>query len=213
MNFLVLGDSNLRNAQQNLYQDEPLKIFGYIFSRFFKFFCFTFFESKLTEFFRAQYDGEGGRRSEHLIDLVEFAREFTQILVIAGDNDVKTQNIGYILQKILEFKKAVWPSKVKFAGHMRRGDLDPVLVAKNNTFLSENLGVNDKSTKLIKPNDFHDYDCHFDREGEGVSASSCFNPCRIWRICTKLVIAAEQYSHTPFSFVLWVLSEFSVSSM
>ena len=161
----MLGDSNLRNAQQYLYQDEPLKIFGSISSRIFQFFCFTFFESKVTEFFRAKYDGEGGRRSEHLIDLVEFAREFTHILVIAGDNDVKTQNIGYILQKLLEFKKAVWPSK--FAGHMRRGDLDPVLVANNNTFLSENLGVNYKSTKLIKLNDFHDYDCHFDREGEG----------------------------------------------
>ena len=100
----------------------------------FKIFCFTFFESKLTEIFRAQYDGEGGRRSEHLIDLVEFAREFTHILVIVGNNDVKTQNIGYILQKVLEFKKAVWPSRVKFAGHMRRGDLDPVLVANNNIF-------------------------------------------------------------------------------
>ena len=121
----------------------------------------------MTDFFRAQYEGEGGRRCEHLIDLVDFAREFTHILVIVGDNDVKTQKIGYILKKYLEFKKAVWPSKVKFAGHMRRGDLDPVLVANNNIFLSENLGVHYKSTKLIKPNDFHDYDCHFDREGEG----------------------------------------------
>ena len=41
MRFLVLGDSNLRNAQQYLYQDEPLKMYGYI-SNFFKFF-FAFF--------------------------------------------------------------------------------------------------------------------------------------------------------------------------
>ena len=126
-----------------------------------------FFESKSTEFFRAQYDAQGGRRSEHLIDLVDFARQFTHILVIVGDNDVKSQKIWYVLEKYLEFKKAVWPSKVKFAGHMRRGDLDPVLVANYNIFLSENLGVHYKSTKLIKPSDFHAYDCHFDVEGEG----------------------------------------------
>ena len=131
----------------------------------FQIFCCIFFQSKLTKFFRAHYDGEGGRRSEHLIDLVDLA--ISHILVIVGDNDVKTQKIGYILQKFLEFKQAFWPSKVKFAGHMRRGDLDPLLVANNNIFLSENLGVHYKSTKLIKPNDFHAYDCHFDVEGEG----------------------------------------------
>ena len=47
------------------------------------------------------------------------------------DNDVKTQKFWYILQKCLEFKEAVWPSKVKFAGHMWCGDLDPVFVANN----------------------------------------------------------------------------------
>ena len=88
----------------------------------------------MTEISGAQYDGEGGRQSEHLVDLMEFAREFTHFLVIVGNNDVKTQNVGYILQKVLEFKKAVWPSKVKFAGHMWCGDLDPVLVANNNIF-------------------------------------------------------------------------------
>ena len=137
----MLGDSNLRNAQHYLYQDEPLKIFRVHFSKIVNFLALKFFESKSTECFRAQYDGQGGRRSEHLIDLVDFARQFTHTLVIVGDNDVKTQKIWYILQKHLEFKKAVWPSKVKFAGHIRRGDLDPVLVEINKIFLSANLSV------------------------------------------------------------------------
>ena len=43
------------------------------------------------KYFKAQYNGDGGRRSEHVIDLVDFAQEFTHILVIVGDNDLKTQ--------------------------------------------------------------------------------------------------------------------------
>ena len=46
----------------------------------------------------------------------------------------------------------------------------------------------------------------------GVSASSGFNPCRIWRIRTKLVIGRAN-SLSPSSFVLYVLGEFFVSSM
>ena len=134
MSFLVLVDSNLRNAQQYLYQDEPLKIFGYISSKTVEFFVLYFFESKMTKFFRAQNDGQIGCQSEHLIELVHFAREFTHILVIVGDNDVKLHKIWYILQKYLEFKETVWPSKVKFAENMRRGDLVALLVANNNSF-------------------------------------------------------------------------------
>ena len=46
----------------------------------------------------------------------------------------------------------------------------------------------------------------------GVSASSGFNPCRIWWICTKLVIGKAN-SLPPSSFVIWVLSEFYVRSL
>ena len=90
------------------------------------------------------------------------------MFVIVGDNDVQEQPVDYILEKFIQFKNAVWPTCVKFAGHMRRKDLDPVLVSNNNIFLSERLGRHYKSTKLIKRDDFDDErEYHFDREGEG----------------------------------------------
>ena len=50
---------------------------------------------------------------------------------------------------------------------MRRRDRDPV-VSNNKIFLSEKLGVNYKSTKLIKNKDFDDrITHHFDRRGHG----------------------------------------------
>ena len=112
----------------------------------------------------------GGRRCDDLYDLVEYARSFTHIFVIVGDNDVKDRKIDYILKKYLEFQNAVWPSNVKFAGNMRRGDLDPVVVTNNNIFLSENLGVNFKSAKMVKHADFDvNKSYHFNKEGHGFS--------------------------------------------
>ena len=106
--------------------------------RFF-FIFFSNFRHSFTSVFRAQYDALGGRRCDDLYDLVEYARSFTHIFIIVGDNDVKNRKIEYILEKYLEFQNAVWPSNVKFAGNMRRGDLDPVMVTNNNVFWAKIL--------------------------------------------------------------------------
>ena len=113
-------------------------------------------------------DGEGGRRSAHLYKLVTFAQNYTHIFVIVGDNDVKSTSVGKILQNFLDFERSVWPSRVKFAGNMRRKDLCADTVSANNVFLSSHLGYKFKKTKMIKRADFDD-DCeyHFDKNGEG----------------------------------------------
>ena len=68
----------------------------------------------------------------------------------------------------MNFKAAIWPTEVKFAGNMRRKDLDAALVASNNSFFSENLGIHFKSTKMVKRVDFSDEQpFHFDPDGEG----------------------------------------------
>ena len=88
--------------------------------------------------------------------------------MIVGDNDVNSRSKFFILSKFLAFKDAIWPTQVKFAGNMRRKDLDQDTVASNNAFFSENLGCHYKSTKLVKRDDFYDYDpCHFDYSGHG----------------------------------------------
>ena len=90
------------------------------------------------------------------------------VFVIVGDNDVRERSVGYILENLLRFKEAVWPTRVKFAGHMRRKDLNTSVVANNNTFLSEKLGVNFKSTRLVKREDFDDDErYHFYPQGQG----------------------------------------------
>ena len=111
-----------------------------------------FFEiSKLIDFFlfcRAEFDSQGGRRCHHLCGLVNYAVNFSHFVVIVGDNDVNTEKIEFILNRFNELSDAVWQSKVKFCRHMRRKDLNSDLVASNNTFLSEQLGLNHR--KLIK---------------------------------------------------------------
>ena len=54
------------------------------------------------------------------------------------------------------FKAAIWPTEVKFAGNMRRKDLDVALVARNNSFFSENVGIHFISPKMDKGVDFSD---------------------------------------------------------
>ena len=130
---------------------------------------FPLWKKYRTIFFcSAQYDSQGGRRSRDLIHLANFASAYTHILVIVGDNDVNSDPVENILGHYNDFSNAVWPSHVKFAGHMRRKDLDADLVAYNNTYLSQNLGNFFKSTKLIKRNDFDDdTPYHFNVFGEG----------------------------------------------
>ena len=73
-----------------------------------------------------------------------------------------------MLSRYLQFKDSIWPTKVKFAGNMRRKDLDAVVVSNNNNYISEKLGAHYNSTKMIKRDDFSNYrPFHFDREGEG----------------------------------------------
>ena len=118
--------------------------------------------------FSAVYDSEGGRRSTHLRNLVNLAAEFTHIVVIVGDNDVNNVPVETILSNYEAFNNAVWPSKVKFVGHMRRKDLDVELVSYNNIFLSDALGMCFKSAKMVKPSDFDDeFPFHFHPLGEG----------------------------------------------
>ena len=100
--------------------------------------------------------------------MVDYASNFSHVFVILGDNDVQNRSINYISTKFQRFKDAVYPTKVKFAGNMRRKDLDATLVSNNNIFLSNRFGVHYKSTKLIKREDFDDRQTfHFNRWGEG----------------------------------------------
>ena len=96
------------------------------------------------------------------------ASEYTHVFVIVGDNDAKSKSISYICQKIIEFRDAVWPTEVKFAGHLRRKDLLPQSVSKNNMFLRNKLGCHLKGTRIIRREDFSDA-CrfHFDKHREG----------------------------------------------
>ena len=67
-------------------------------------------------------------------------------------------------------RKLSGPTNVKIVGNLRRGDLDPVMMTNNNEFLSENLGVNFKSAKMVKRADFGvDKSNHFNKEGHGFS--------------------------------------------
>ena len=115
---------------------------------------------------RPHYNGVGGRRSADLIGLVDMARDYTHIFVIVGDNDVNSLDICYIYKNYRAFSRAVWPSKVMFSGHLRRKDLDADLVANNNIYLSNMLENQYKSPKLVKREDFDDYEgFHLNRNG------------------------------------------------
>ena len=96
------------------------------------------------------------------------ASEYTHVFVIVGDNGAKSKSISQICQKFIEFCDAVWPTEVKFAEHMRRKDLLPQLVSKNNMYLRNKLGCQLKGTRIIRREDFSDA-CrfHFDKLGEG----------------------------------------------
>ena len=118
--------------------------------------------------FSAVYNSKGGCRSSHLLNLVNFAAQFSHIEIIVGDNDVNSVPVETILSNYNAFTNAVWPSKVKIVGHMRRKDLDAELVSSNNMFLSEALGICFKSAKMIKLNDLDDeHPFHFHPLGEG----------------------------------------------
>ena len=119
-------------------------------------------------FYSVKYDGEGGRRCQHLMSLVTDARQYKGVFVIVGDNDAKTKSVQYICLKFMEFRDAIWPKKVIFAGNMRRKDLPPEMVSKNNMFLRNQLGSQLKSTRIVRREDFDD-NCryHFDKYGEG----------------------------------------------
>ena len=95
--------------------------------------------------------------------LVQKASTFDFVLVIVGDNDVKSQSRQDIFRKIKEFQQAIWPVDVRFAGHMRRKDLNPKLVSLNNMYYRNHLGPYLKSTRLIPREDFNN-SCpyHFD---------------------------------------------------
>ena len=103
-----------------------------------------------------------------MASLVKVAREYNCVFVIVGDNDAKTQSMHSICQKFEEIRDAVFPTKVKFAGHLRRKDLPQELVAKNNMFYRNKLGFQMKSTKIVRREDFDD-NCnfHFNKYGEG----------------------------------------------
>ncbi|XP_075263932.1 uncharacterized protein LOC142355751 [Convolutriloba macropyga] len=144
MSFLVLGESNLREAMPHLWQDHLLQQYAPV------------------------YNGVGGRRSGDLLHLVDLAREFTHVFVVVGDNDVNSMDVSDIYENFRRFSLAIRPTNVKFAGNLRRKDLDVNLVASNNNFLSENLGYQYKSTKLVKRADFDDsVPFHISRDGEG----------------------------------------------
>ena len=66
------------------------------------------------------YDGEDGRWCAGLMDLAREAKNFSHFFVIVGDIVAKSQSMRYICKKYEEFWDAVHPTKVKFAGHMRR---------------------------------------------------------------------------------------------
>ena len=118
--------------------------------------------------FSPEYDGYGGRRCSDLMKLVQKASTFDFVLVIVGDNDVKSQSRQYICRKFKEFQQAIWPVDVRFAGHMRRKDLNPKLVSLNNMYYRNHLGPYLKSTRLIRREDFSN-SCpyHFDVYGHG----------------------------------------------
>ena len=100
--------------------------------------------------------------------MVNLASEYTHVFVIVGDNDARYLHVDAILENFLAFKDAIRPTRVKFAGHMRRNDLPADLVSSSNIFLAEALGINYKSTKMIKPSDFDsDPGFHFEPFGEG----------------------------------------------
>ena len=48
----------------------------------------------------------------------------------------------------------MWPTQVKFVGHMRRKDLPPWLVERNNLYFSRSLGYRYKSPRTVKRKDF-----------------------------------------------------------
>ena len=119
--------------------------------------------------FSPKYNGEGGRRVDDLKDLVGMAKKYLYVFVIVGDNDAKSRPVTYIYKKFVEFRNAIWPTQVKFAGNMRRKDLPPQLVSSNNMFLRNKLGFQLKGTRVIRREDFCDYSrFHFDKFGEGV---------------------------------------------
>ena len=64
------------------------------------------------------------------------------------DNDAKTMWVSYIYRIFVEFRDAVWPTKVKFSGHLRRKDLPPQCL-RIICFYEKNLGPNLKEPECL----------------------------------------------------------------
>ena len=109
------------------------------------------------------------------MSLANFASNYDLVIVIVGDNDAKYESKEFICQNFLDFRNSVWPTEVRFAGHMRRKDLPQELVSKNNMFYRNHLGSDLKSTRSIKREDFSDdQKYHFDKNGEGYRHMAAF---------------------------------------
>ena len=121
------------------------------------------------------FDGEGGGRCCDLMSFSIDASEYSLVLVIDGHNDANYNSMHYICEKIKEFRSAIWPTEVRFVGHIRRKDLPVDLVSKNNMFYRNQLGFHLKSTQMIRREDFSDV-CpfHFDKNGEGFRHMAAF---------------------------------------
>ena len=74
----------------------------------------------------------------------------------------------YNCKKFKEFRDVIWPTEVRFAGHMRRKHLPMEIVSKNNMFFRNQLGFIFKSTIVVRREDFDD-NCpyHFLKKGHG----------------------------------------------
>ena len=104
------------------------------------------------------------------MELVQEARLNTHVFVIVGDNDANTLPVSEIYNNFKRFEDAIWPTKMRFYGHMRRNDLGARLVEHNNLFLYQKIGRKYKSPRMVKNKDFGSFphqEYHFNPNGEG----------------------------------------------
>ena len=92
----------------------------------------------------------------------------SHLFVIVGDNDVNSISVEEIYNNYKKFEEAIWPTKVRFCGHLRRKDFDLKKVERNNLFLYQKLGKKYKSPRIVKKKDFGNRPrYHFHLYGEG----------------------------------------------
>ena len=82
--------------------------------------------------------------------LVRKAKMHSHLFVIVGDNDVNSISVEEIYKNYKKFEEAIWPTKVRFCGHLRRKDFDLKKVERNNLFLYQKLGKNIRARGLLK---------------------------------------------------------------